>query len=98
MLTPGRSVIQYPVQRHSIKLLHFEEDLKEYYEFRTNATCEMKSLRKAVGVIRLDRQRNDNIRNRTQSISCIECIEREKMQRFCKSYENGTQATSYKHI
>ena len=49
---------------------------------RKLTTCEMKCLRKAVGVTRKDRLRNEDIRSRVGITSCTEYIERQQMQWF----------------
>jgi hypothetical protein len=49
---------------------------------RKLTTCEMKCLRKAAGVTRLDRLRNDDIRNRVGTTSCKEYIERQQISWF----------------
>jgi len=50
--------------------------------YRKLITCEMKCLRKAVGVTRLDRLRNEDIRQRIGIIPCIEYIERQQIKWF----------------
>ena len=50
--------------------------------YRKIVTCEMKCLRKAAGVTRLDRLRNEDIRERIGIIPCTEYIERQQIKWF----------------
>src|SRR5579871_4624129 len=65
---------------------------------RKLTTCEMKCLRKAVGVTRLDKIRNEDIRNRLSVTSCLEYIERQQISWFehlMRMYHNYISAMAY---